>query len=233
LVNTGKVWSSRIILETALPTFQVSKPVIVPGRRDVRGSIDQAEDIDERRGNRQEINTDVAVIACPPHPKQGGNRHDERLRAVGNVVSELGVDCVRFDYGPWGKGHGELKDALNTIRWTADQYERVAVFGYSFGGAIALLAATGSDCNIQAVSLLAPAARLGSTLNAVDALGEIRTPIQVLYGSRDTTVDWEPIIKTAQDIDCEVVKLPADHSFIGHQDVIAEYAAKFLLNVLR
>ena len=53
-----------------------------------------------------------------------------------------------------------------------------------------------------------------SNLDAVDALGEIRMPIQVLYGSRDTTVNWESIIKTAQDTDCEVVKLPANYSFI-------------------
>lgn len=211
----------------------MSEPVIIPSARELRGSVDRGDDIEGELCSKQEVDTNAAVVACPPHPKHGGSRHDERLRAVSDAVTELGVDCLRFDYGPWGRGHKEIEDARNAIQWTSNQYKHVALFGYSFGGAIALLAAADSGCELQGISVLSPAAQLNNNLDAVTVLREIGAPLQVIYGNKDTTVNWEPVVKGAQDADEEVIKLPADHSFVGQRDQIAEITTQFFDNVLR
>ncbi|MFB6303693.1 MAG: alpha/beta hydrolase, partial [Haloferacaceae archaeon] len=67
----------------------MSEPVLVPGGRDVRATLDRTGD------------ADAAVVACPPHPQHGGHRGDERLVAVAERLTDAGVDCLRIDYGPW------------------------------------------------------------------------------------------------------------------------------------
>lgn len=193
--------------------------VAVPGGRDVRASLD-GEDADS------------IVVACPPHPRQRGHRGDPRLEAVGEALSERGIACLRFDYGEWDEGYGEREDARNAIRWAAGRYERVGVFGYSFGAAVALLAASSVDEPLGAVSVLAPAARLNDDLDAVDAVARLDPPLQVLYGARDSTVDWEPVVEAARTAGASVEELPADHFFVGKHDAIGESVADFLVEHL-
>ncbi|MEF8822225.1 MAG: alpha/beta hydrolase, partial [Halovenus sp.] len=47
----------------------MNQPRRLAGARDVRVSLDGGE-------------SDRVVVACPPHPQLGGDRHDSRLRAV-------------------------------------------------------------------------------------------------------------------------------------------------------
>jgi uncharacterized protein len=190
--------------------------VAVPGARDVRASLD---------GEGESV-----VVACPPHPRRRGHRGDPRLKAVSEALTPRGIACLRFDYGEWDGGYGEREDARNAIRWAADRYERVGVFGYSFGAAIALLAASSVDepLELEAVSVLAPAARLNDDLDAVDAVSRLELPLQVLYGARDSTVDWEPVVEAARAVDANVEELPADHFFLGTHDRIGATVTDFL-----
>ncbi|MFC7008045.1 CocE/NonD family hydrolase [Halalkalicoccus salilacus] len=189
--------------------------VAVPGARDVRASLDGegAESI---------------VVACPPHPRQRGHRGDPRLMAVGEALAERGVACLRFDYGEWDEGYGEREDARNAIRWAAERYGSVGVFGYSFGGAVALLAAASAEESLLGVSTLAPAARLNDDLDAAGAVAELDAPLQVLYGARDSTVDWKPVVEAAREAGATVEELPSDHFFLGKHDRIGESVADFL-----
>jgi len=172
------------------------------------------------------------VVACPPHPEHGGHRGDERLRAVSRALGERGIDCLRFDYGDWDGGRGERADALAALGWAADRYRRVGLFGYSFGGAVALLAAARHG-GLAAVSALAPAARLADgdpdpDLDAVAALDAVDAPVQVVYGRRDTTADWEPVVERARGLAHEVAELSADHFFVGRADAVAGRVVAFL-----
>jgi alpha/beta superfamily hydrolase len=201
----------------------VTEPLPLPGSRDVRGSLDSADRED----------TDTVVVACPPHPQMRGDRHDGRLTAVSDCLTAAGIDCLRFDYGPWDEGYGERTDAENAVFWAAERYDRVGIFGFSFGGAIALLtAASDSGHHLGAVSALAPAARLTEDLDAAAALDSLTVPVQVVYGERDDTADWEPVVERARELDYLVEGLSADHFFVGQQDKIGNRVCAFFSDAL-
>lgn len=195
--------------------------VVVGGPRDVRGTLDTPD------GESTE-GTDRAVVACPPHPQHGGNRSDRRLTAVGDALVDRGIACLRFDYGEWDQGYGERSDALAALSWARQRYERVGIFGFSFGGATALLAAAEADPEPTAVSALAPAARLHGDLDAAAALEELECPVQVVYGERDTTAEWEPVVERARELGHQVQAISADHFFVGQHEKVAGYVADFL-----
>ncbi|NIQ59794.1 MAG: alpha/beta hydrolase [Gemmatimonadetes bacterium] len=187
--------------------------MVVPGARDVRGSLDGPT---EGRG---------CVVACPPHPQAGGTRSNPVLTAVGEALAERGLATLRFDYGPWDEGDGEVTDAVRAARWAAERYPAVGLFGYSFGATIALAAA--AEVDAVAVSALAPASRLPS-LDTVGALEAVGVPVQLLYGERDRVVDSEPVAERARELGHEVAALPADHHFVGQRGKVAERVAGFL-----
>jgi alpha/beta superfamily hydrolase len=162
-----------------------------------------------------------------------GDRHDGRLTAVSDCLTAAGVDCLRFDYGPWDEGYGERTDAENAVAWAAESYDAVGIFGFSFGGAIALLtAASDGGHHLGAVSALAPAARLTEDLDAAAALASITVPVQVVYGERDDTADWEPVVDRAGELGARVEELPADHFFVGQQEKAGDRVCGFFTDAL-
>ncbi|MFB6169986.1 MAG: dienelactone hydrolase family protein [Haloarculaceae archaeon] len=194
----------------------MSETVLVPGPREVRGTLDTPD-------------ARACVVACPPHPQMGGDRTDSRLRAVADALGEAGMACLRIDYGAWDEGRGETDDAERALAWAREEYESVGLFGYSFGGAVALLAAAGTDVDLRAVSVLAPAGTpADGDLDAAAAVDDVACPLQVVYGERDTTASWERVVERARERDCEVVALPADHFFVGTTDRAASAVAGFL-----
>ncbi|SFG46688.1 hypothetical protein SAMN04488063_2142 [Halopelagius inordinatus] len=217
----------------------MAETVLVPGGRDVRASLDEADGTDAT----------ACVVACPPHPQHGGHRGDDRLVAVSDELTARGVDCLRFDYGAWDEGRGEKADATNAVAWARERYDRVGLFGFSFGATTALLAvAEGADADadaderssscrrtqsVAAVSALAPTARLAQDLDVVASFDDIPVPVQVLYGTRDDTVEWGPVVERARETQQSVVEFSADHFFIGQAGKVAVRVADFLLPFLQ
>ena len=201
---------------------------MIPGHRDVRGSLDEPTDADPT----------ACVVACPPHPQMGGSRSDRRLTAVADALTDRGVACLRFDYGEWDDGRGELRDTRSAVEWAAERYGTVGLSGYSFGGCLALVAAAApenresvdSTSPLAAVSALAPAARIGDGPDAIDAVAavdRIDCPGQVVHGSRDDTVDWAPVVERARERGFTVTELAADHHFVGQAEKAARVVADF------
>ncbi len=190
----------------------MTESVVIPADRDVRGSLDSPD-------------STACVVACPPHPQMGGSRTDARLQAVSEAVDGA---CLRFDYGAFDDGHGELRDTLDAMAWARERYEAVAVFGYSFGGCLALCAAATATDTPVAVSALAPADRLDDDLDAVAAVDAIDCPKQVVYGERDTTVDAERVADRVRARGGAVETLSADHFFVGQTRKIGETVGRFL-----
>lgn len=184
----------------------------IPGGRDVRASLDGE-------------NGEAVLVACPPHPQHGGRRHDGRLTAVADALPDR-IDCLRFDYGPWDDGRGERTDAANACAWAAERYDRVGLFGYSFGGGVALCAATGTA--VAAVAALSPVAHLDDGTDVTAAVARVDAPLWVGYGTRDTTVDAERVAEAAREAEGTVETFAADHFFVGQEATVGERVAAFV-----
>ncbi len=195
--------------------------VLIPGGRDVRGRLEEPD-----------FEADAIVVVCPPHPQQGGSSTDPRLLAVTDALETAGIASLRFEYGPWDVGYGELEDVRNAVRWAAERYDRVGLFGYSFGGGLALLAADGLEGRLESISVLAPPTRLAEDLDALRAYDGLELPAQVCYGERDQTVESDPIVECARAREDEVRSVPADHFFLGTQADIASAVASFFERTL-
>jgi len=205
----------------------VTDTVLIPGGRDVRATLDTAASDGARSA--------AVVVACPPHPQQRGHRGDERLTAVSDALTATGVDCLRFDYGDWDAGYGETTDADNAVGWAAERYERVGLFGFSFGGTVALVTAA-SRPGLAAICALAPTARLNPDADAVAALDDIAglgVATRISYATRDATAEWEPVVERAAALGVETVAVESDHFFVGRASEVGESAAAFLAPRLR
>ena len=187
-------------------------PNRIPGSRDVRTTLD---------GDSTRL-----VVACPPHPQFGGDRHDGRLRAVSDALTERDIACLRIDYGAFDNGRGERTDALAAVEWASERADAVGLFGYSFGGAVALAAAMDTD-DIAAVSALAPAAGSVDGFDPAD-LDTVSCPAQVVYGERDDTAEWQPVVQQAEQLGWTVEAMAADHFFVGQQPKVGEAVGAFL-----
>ena len=195
-----------------MPTERVH----LPGGRDVRASLDT------------DGGADGVVVACPPHPQHGGTRHDTRLGAVSDALPAR-IDCLRFDYGPWDEGRGERTDARTALDWAADRYESVGLFGYSFGGGVALLTATEGRVPVAALS---PVASLDDGSDVVAAVQGVDAPLWIGYGTRDGTVDAAAVAEAARDAGGTVETFPADHFFVGQEARVGERVAGFFDDAL-
>ena len=201
-----------------------SDPVLVPGGRDVRASLDHADG-----------DATACVVACPPHPQHRGHRGDERLRAVADGLTARGVDCLRFDYGDWDEGYGERADVRAAVDWAHDRADRVGLFGFSFGATLSLVVAgeaTATGRPVDAVAALAPTARITDDLDAVAAVPAIDAPTLVVSGTRDDVADWEPVVEAAETAGVETASLPADHFFVGQSGKVADRVAGWLPDAL-
>jgi alpha/beta superfamily hydrolase len=197
-----------------------NETVLIPGARDVEATLDTPDDAEPS----------ACVVMCPPHPQHRGHRGDDRLLAVSEYLVDRNTAALRFDYGEWDEGMGEREDARNAIRWASERHDDVGVFGFSFGASVALLAAATVGKQLCAVSVLAPTAELPAGLNAVSALEDIDAPVQVVYASRDTTVDWAPVVEAAEKLEYDVVELDGDHFMVGRMDTVAETVGPFLFD---
>src|SRR3972149_4351077 len=92
------------------------------------------------------------VAVCHPHPLYGGDMHNNVVVALCRAAAARGIAALRFNFrgvggsqGSFADGVGERADAAAAPARLPELLEvddgRVGIVGYSFGAAVALLAA--------------------------------------------------------------------------------------------
>jgi len=179
-----------------------------------------------------------AAVVCHPHPLYGGDMHNPVVGAVCQALAEAGIAALRFNYrgvgaseGKFGDGVGERTDAAGALAHLRDLAEvipdKVGVIGYSFGAAVALVAA---DRNVAAVAAI-------STPTFGRGVPElaIRCPALLISGDQDQVAPVDRLAALADLIgpQCQVaIVRGADHFWWGQETKLAEVVAQFFRECL-
>ena len=177
-----------------------------------------------------------AAAVCHPHPLFGGDMHNSVVTAVCQALVGAGIAALRFNFrgvgrsqGRFGDGIGERADAMAALAYLRQREgvdtARVGIVGYSFGAAVALVAA---DDQVAALAAIAPPAHAMPRLS-------IRCPTLLITGDRDDVAPPAHVAALARTLGphCRAEIVPgADHFWWGRDEELAETVARFLSDSL-
>tara|TARA_R110002072_G_scaffold20841_2_gene75128 strand:- start:5164 stop:5781 length:618 start_codon:yes stop_codon:yes gene_type:complete len=174
--------------------------------------------------------TAIAVL-CHPHSQYGGSMHDGVLQNMVDAMEPLGITCVRFNFrgvgqsgGQFDDGVGEIEDVLAITNWARNRWPGLSTVlgGYSFGAAMALIAASRIEHSVAKLVLIAP------PIQMIESDGALSIDSCVIVGGRDTIVS---AAAAAQYFGDQLKVLSqADHFFAGADTEIAALIQEFLTN---
>jgi alpha/beta superfamily hydrolase len=184
-------------------------------------------------GQLEALGTDLdrnkVAVLCHPHSQYGGSMHDGVLEILGEACSEAGYGVCKFNFrsvgqseGRFDQGQGEVDDVLAVVDWIQQKEPaEILLGGYSFGAAMALLAAAKIEQLLAKLLLVAP------PIQMVESDAALTIPMRVIVGGRDIIVSATAASQYfSQD---QMVVLPqADHFFAGARQDLASQAADFL-----
>ena len=188
--------------------------------------------------HRPQAVTYPAVVVCHPHPLFGGDMHNSVVTGVCQALVESGIAALRFNFrgvgrslGRFGDGVGERDDVLAALAYLRGlegvDPARVGLVGYSFGAAVALVAA---DEQVAALAAISPPS-FGSAIPPL----AIRCPTVLIAGDRDDVAPtgWLTTLAGVIGPHCRVeVVQGADHFWWGHAEKSAQTVAGFLRDYL-
>jgi alpha/beta superfamily hydrolase len=160
-------------------------------------------------------------IICHPHPLYGGTMNNKVVTTLAKTFQALGVHTVRFNFrgvgksaGRYDNGIGELEDLIAVMDWVGQEHPKDEVWlsGFSFGGYIAVKAAT----QIPVSRLIAVAPSLAH--QAMQSLPPILCPWILVQGEQDDVVIAEDVFVWASKREPKptVLRFPdAGHFFHG------------------
>ncbi|MFU8855830.1 MAG: alpha/beta hydrolase [Deferrisomatales bacterium] len=177
------------------------------------------------------------VALCHPHPLYGGSMDNAVVLGLAQALVARGIATLRFNFrgtgrseGRHGAGEAEVEDvgaALDVLSFRPEvDPRRLAVAGYSFGGAVGLRAAC-ADSRVRALVLVAP------PLAAFPMTEAPRCPIPklVVAGTRDEHCPV-PLLEAwfagAAEPKRRVAVSGADHFFFRREAQVGEAAGTFL-----
>ncbi len=158
--------------------------------------------------------------------------HDGVVGVLADACMARGIGVVRFNFrsvgnseGRFDQGEGEVDDVLAVLEWVKSQQPDVELVlgGYSFGAAMALLAAARIQDQLSAMVLVAP------PIQMVESDAALTIPMQVIVGGRDTIVS-APAAGQYFAPEQMTVLPQADHFFGGAYQDLQTIAEEFLQN---
>ena len=179
-----------------------------------------------------------AVAVCHPHPLYGGDMHNSVVVALCRAAAARGIAALRFNFrgvgrseGSFADGVGERADATAALAHLPQLPEvdgdKLGVVGYSFGAAVALLAAGDGLRAVVAVS----------TPTIARGLSEIaiRCPALLVVGEQDQVAPPSRLASLGQAVgpQAELIMVPgADHFWWGAEERLSAIVSDFLLHAL-
>ncbi len=169
----------------------------------------------------------IAIIAHP-HPLYGGTMDNKVVHTLFNTLIELGYVTAKFNFrgvgsseGNYDQGVGEVDDVISVTQAIHKQFNNQLIHqplilaGFSFGGAIQLLAA--QQLNPQHLILVAPSI---AHLNVSPPTDQTRQTL-IIHGDQDDIVPLQTILKWAEPQSLPIVVIPgAEHFFHGRLAVL-------------
>lgn len=162
----------------------------------------------------------VAVVAHP-HPLFGGTMDNKVVTTLARAFFDSGAVATRFNFrgvgrssGSHDEGRGESEDMLTVIAHAQTQHPNLPLWlaGFSFGGAVALVAS--ETVQPAEMVLIAPAfARMAHWQNSVSG-GRPPPGTLLIHGENDDTVPLADSLDWARTRDIPIALVPgADHFF--------------------
>lgn len=185
----------------------------------------------------------AALVLCHPHPKMGGTMNAPLLVALSDDLTARGWAVLRFNFrgigdseGVAGTGEDEVADASGAIAEAQGRYDLpVAIAGWSFGGAVAIRAAT-RTAGLAGVVGIAPAVKAtpGITAGLPPADGiALSASLLVVVGANDELVDPGDAAGWTRAAGGRFVEMPgANHFFWGKYETLAQTVGDFLDEVI-
>ncbi|MCH7616596.1 MAG: prolyl oligopeptidase family serine peptidase [Chloroflexi bacterium] len=177
----------------------------------------------------------AGIIVCHPHPQYGGDMYNSVVGALVRAALDSGFAALRFNFRAVGESEGthtggqaEPDDVKAACTFLAEQPEidsgRVALAGYSFGAAMALVAAPDiGPAGLALVSLPTIAGALSPPDGAF--------PLLLVSGDRDEYSDTAALARLAEAAGgrARLEVIPGvDHFWAGADDRLTETTAAFL-----
>ena len=181
------------------------------------------------------------IVVCHPHPQYGGDMYNSVVGALVRAALDSGFAALCFNFRGVGESEGapsgsvghtggqaEPDDVQAACAFLAEQPEidsdRVALAGYSFGAAMALLASPDvSPSGLALVSLPTIAGALSPPDGAF--------PLLLVSGDRDEYSDTAALASLADAAGgrARLEVMPGvDHFWLGSDDCLIETTAAFL-----
>ncbi|MGC3983046.1 MAG: alpha/beta hydrolase [Steroidobacteraceae bacterium] len=173
------------------------------------------------------------AVICHPHPLQGGTMTNKVVHTLARACNECGVPSVRFNYrgvgssaGSYDAGMGETDDAMAVIEWARLRWPATPLWlaGFSFGGGVALRAAT-RTATARLITVAPAAARDAPPMQLPDC------PWLLLQGDADDVVPANMVLDWAQALAAPPqikVLVGAGHFFHGRLIELREQVQNWL-----
>jgi alpha/beta superfamily hydrolase len=207
--------------------------------------------VESRDGLRLEAEVDetsdpeAALVICHAHPQLQGTMKSPLLLAIRDAMVAHGWTVVRFNFrgvggsaGEFGDGVAEVDDALGALDFARERASgsTVCLAGWSFGGAVALRAASRAR-EIAACAVVAPSvtpkAGLTAGLPPGAELG-LGAAVLVVCGSNDDIVSPSACREWAEAAGARYEEIPAaNHFFWAKYETVTDVVAAFLVENAR
>jgi alpha/beta superfamily hydrolase len=179
------------------------------------------------------------IVVCHPHPQHGGTMTNKVVTTLARSAQALGAPSIRFNFrgvgssaGTFDEGRGETEDALAVVAYGRQRWPDAVLWlaGFSFGGVVALRAATTRGVGrVEKMITIAPA--LGRNFGSVRDVSVPSCPWLIVQGDADEVIDGDLVIDWATQLDPPpqlVVLLGVGHYFHGQLGAVQDAVTPFL-----